>query len=130
MSFQLALHESVLNQLAQFAVSHPEASSSLQTQLMKVAADPLNSGSPMRRIANPALVGKVYKIWVRGRRGFRLAYFVDQDRAIACPFFVSMDPRADFDWDSVDWQSLIEPIRLDLLAGNDEAFTRYSPPTG
>ena len=127
MSFRLALHESILDQLAEFAASHPDSSSSLQTQLMKVAADPFNAGSPMRRLANPSLAGRVYKIWVKGRRGHRLAYFVDMEENVVCPFFVSMDPRADFDWDSVDWQSSIDPIRNDLLAGNEEAFSIFDP---
>ena len=130
MNFRLALHESVIDQLAEFAASNPGASASLQTQLMKIAADPFGSGTLMHRIENPSLAGKVYKVWVRGRRGFRLAYFVDHDHKVTCPFFVSLDPRTDFDWDSVDWQSFIEPIRLDLLAGNDGAFTHFSPPPG
>ena len=131
MEFRVLLHETIRAELVEFAASKNEAVvRSLNTQLNKIRASPLTAGSPMRRIIHPSLSGKIYKLWVGGPQGFRLTYFVDQDKKVACPFFISSVPRKDLDWDSVDWQSRADPIHNDLICGNTNAFEVFGPRGG
>jgi len=89
----------------------------------------------MRHIQIPALQGRVLKVHVGGPSGFRLAYFVhvippsppsDDETVLACPFFLSNEPRSRFDWDDFDWQGACQTVYDALMAGDDTAFIRWA----
>ena len=107
------VHEAFREQYVDFILHHSEASDSLITQLRKSRDNPA-SGSPLRRIANPALQGKLFKIWIKGPGGFRYVYLYEASASAVLPVFLSPVSRAKFDWDTAPWSEIAERIVADL----------------
>jgi hypothetical protein len=116
------VHDTFIERYICFQAEHPDAASSLQTQLKKSKEAP-TSGSPLRRISVPSLQGKLYKLWVGGGSGFRYVYYYHPGKSVVLPIFLSNEPRADFDWDTAPFQHIGERIVSDLLCGNFDKFT-------
>lgn len=116
------VHETFIEQFVSFQAQHPGAAKSLQTQLKK-SKDAPTSGSPLRRIPIKALQGKLRKLWVSGRSGFRYVYYYHPGKSVVLPIFLSNEPRDDFDWDTAPFQEIAERIVSDLACANFDKFT-------
>jgi hypothetical protein len=109
-----------------FAECHSDSLDSLLTQLKK-SRDVPTSGKPLHDIANPKLRGRLRRIWV-GRSGFRYVYFYDSKKSIVLPVFISMTPRAKFDWTSAPFEEIADRIVADLQAGREDHFKYFQLP--
>lgn len=77
----------------------------------------------MRDIPIKKLQGRIYRLHIRGRRGFRFIYLVDQSKQIVMGIFVSTEIKAKFDYEKVPWDEYAAEIYEDLVNGNMENFT-------
>lgn len=123
---KLLLHDIFLNQYTDAIAAIPKIEKPLIKQLEKIKADPVGAGEPMRDIPLTILQGKIFRVWVGGRTGYRLIYIYDPDSDIALPVFVSTQPKARFDYEDVPWREIAEEIYQDLVQGNDEKFTEIT----
>ena len=60
----------------------------VDTQLQVIASDPANAGAP-RKFQPPDLAGKVKKLWVGGRKGYRMFMKTDHDKRVVNVVFVT-----------------------------------------
>ena len=77
----------------------------------------------MHAIPIKKLQGRIYRLHVRGRRGFRFIYLVDHRQQIVMGIFVSSELKAKFDYEKVPWEEYAAEIYKDLIEGNTEKFT-------
>lgn len=71
------------------------------------------------------LQGRIYRLHVRGRRGFRFIYLVDRNQQVVLGVFVSLEVKAKFDYEKVPWEEYASEIYEDLVSGNTEKFTEF-----
>ena len=120
--FHLVAHKATfLADVTNFQRNHPEAWGSFATQCAKACNDPYNTGGRLQGLP-PHLAGKVRKVWVKGRRGFRFIYFLDADRELIVGVTLSSESRGSFDYDDPVWMDRAELIYQDLVEGRAEAF--------
>ena len=98
-----------------------DAWTAVVTACKKIAADPFNAGGRLQGLKEP-LAGNVLKVWVKGRRGYRLIYLVNQQKKIVMGIYLSTDERANFDYSDLDWQDYAQEIYTDLVNGNEDMF--------
>jgi len=119
---ELLLHDIFLELYLEAITSIPEIQQPLNKQLEKIKADPVRSGAMMRDIPLAILQGKIFRVWVGGRKGFRLIYFYDSACDVALPIFVSTEPREYFDYERMPWREMADEIYQDFVEGNDKKF--------
>ncbi len=79
----------------------------------------------MHDIPIKKLQGCIYRLHVRGRKGFRFIYLVDHRKQIVMGIFVSSEVKAKFDYEKVPWEEYAAEIYEDLVKGNMEKFTEF-----
>jgi len=124
-SFNFLVHKLFKTQLENFEESHPQAYKSLLKQLQKAQADPYRAGEMMRSLPQH-LQGKLFRLRVRGRRGFRYIYMVNREQSCVFGIFVSPEQRSKFDYNKFPWMEIAEEIHQDLTSGNREKFQVWS----
>jgi len=82
----------------------------------------------MHDIPIKKLQGRIYRLHVRGRRGFRFIYLVDHKQQIVMGIFVSSEVKAKFDYEKVPWDEYAAEIYGDLVSGNMEEFMEFKFP--
>ena len=80
----------------------------------------------MRDIPIKKLQGLIYRLHVKGRRGFRFIYLVYPSHGIVMGVFVSPEVKAKFDYESVPWLEYATEIYEDLVEGHMEKFTEFT----
>jgi len=111
--------------LDRFVEKNLDAWPSLLTQIRKARNDPFRAGKAMRDIPIKKLQGRIYRLHVKGRRGFRFIYLVDHRQQIVMGIFVSSEVKAKFDYEKVPWEEYAAEIYEDLVSGNMEKFTEF-----
>lgn len=133
---RVVAHQSFLEQYAEIVQRYPAIKKSLDKQLEKAGASPFTAGEMMRNISHEQLRGKVYKAWVHGQgmpkhKGHRLLFFVHNkdrnDEGTVLPFFISPEPRPEFDYEKFPWQSHAESIYTALVENRQEEFAIFEP---
>ncbi len=119
--YKFVIHESFQLQLDEFMEKRLDAWTAVVTACKKIAADPFNAGGRLQGLKEP-LAGNVLKVWVKGRRGYRLIYLVNQQKKIVMGIYLSTDERANFDYSDLDWQDYAQEIYTDLVNGNEDMF--------
>ncbi len=79
----------------------------------------------MHDIPIKKLQGRIYRLHVKGRKGFRFIYLVDHSRQIVMGVFVSTEVKAKFDYEKVPWEEYAAEIYEDLVNGNMEKFREF-----
>jgi len=79
----------------------------------------------MHDIPIKKLQGRIYRLHVKGRRGFRFIYLVDRNQQVVLGVFVSLEVKAKFDYEKVPWEEYASEIYEDLVSGNTEKFTEF-----
>lgn len=79
----------------------------------------------MHDIPIKKLQGCIYRLHVKGRRGFRFIYLVNHSQRIVMGVFVSPEVKAKFDYESVPWMEYATEIYEDLVKGHTEKFTEF-----
>ncbi len=69
------------------------------------------------------VAGRVYKIWVGGRSGYRLIYLVHAPARIVVGLFFSGVTRSSFDYDDVDFLTPAMAAASDLEHQRLDRFT-------
>lgn len=134
MTYELLAHESFQEQFAQFQVDCAGFGDDLIYQLKVIQANPFAQDSrTMHEISDPDLVQKVLRRWVGGPDDYRLIFVVERQKQIALPAFVSLVPKAQFDyataqWKGSSWLALCQQVAADLAAGNTQQFRRLRLP--
>ncbi len=123
-SFRFLAHKEFISQIEDFEKSHPEAYRSLRKQLQKSQADPYGAGQMMRNLPQH-LQGKLFRLRVRGRRGFRYIYMVNREKSCVFGIFVSPEQRSKFDYNKFPWLEIAEQIHEDLISGNMNSFQEW-----
>jgi len=68
------------------------------------------------------LQGKLFRLPVRGKKGFRYIYMVNRELSCVLGVFISPTTRSKFDYSKYPWQKLAEQIHQDLVSGNMHKF--------
>lgn len=128
----LVAHDAFMEQYRQVTEKYPSIKKSLDKQLEKAAADPFNAGEQLRLISDPNLQQKLLKVWVRGEnlpknKGHRLLYLVLKEKQVVLPFFISPEPRDDFDYGDYDWEALAKQIHTDLMEKRLNKLRQFEP---
>ena len=121
------LHKRLQRQIEGLTEKQRQLTGAFTTAFRKLTADPLNAGEPIKGVVQPGLAGRVRKLHVGGRRGYRLLYFVpEQPPALAfcpvIPLFISDVPRGRFDYGSIDPNAIGQDILDDFRSGNYGSF--------
>jgi hypothetical protein len=103
----------------------------LGTALEKIAADPHGAGRVLQGLKVPSRVGQVRRVWVKGRTGYRLIYYVPQVAEDVgfqpvIPLFLSEETRGSFDWDNIDPNEVGHDIVADFCAKRYERFRSFT----
>lgn len=128
-SFRFLAHKEFISQIEDFEKSHPEAYKSLRKQLQKSQADPYRAGEMMRDLPQH-LQGKLFRLWVRGRRGFRYIYMVNREQSLVLGIFVSPEQRSKFAYSRFPWSEIAEQIHQDFTSGNIDKFQEWQFQSG
>lgn len=123
-SFKFLVHKLFKTHLENFEESYPEAYRSLLKQLQKSQADPYRAGEMMRNLPQH-LQGKLFRLHVRGRRGFRYIYMVNREKACVFGTFVSPEQRSKFDYNKFPWLEIAQQIHQDFISGNIDKFEEW-----
>lgn len=124
--FRFLVHRCFQEQLDKFVEINLDAWSSLKTQMKKAKSDPFRAGKAMRDIPISRLQGRIYRLHVRGPGGFRFIYLVDNSRKLVMGIFVSLEVKANFDYEKVPWEEYASEIYEDIVNGNIEKFTEFT----
>jgi mRNA-degrading endonuclease RelE of RelBE toxin-antitoxin system len=121
-SFRFLVHTCFQEQLDRFAEDNIDAWSSLLTQIKKARSDPFRAGKAMHDILIKKLQGRIYRLHVKGPRGFRFIYLVAPQQHIVMGVFVSSEVKAKFDYSKVPWEEYATKIYEDLINNNMDNF--------
>jgi len=126
-SFSLLIHVRIEAQIRSFVEQLPKSEkdqivTQIHTAFQKLKSDPTGSQNVLfHENRNPALVGKVRKMYVGGNEGYRLMNLVLTDKAVILPFYMSDVKRSLFNYGSVNWD-IANEIQSDFLSGNIKKF--------
>jgi len=120
-SFKFLVHKLFKTQLENFEESYPEAYRSLLKQLQKSQAAPYRAGEMMRNLPQH-LQGKLFRLWVKGKKGFRYIYMVSKEQSLVLGIFVSPVHRSKFDYAKFPWLEIAGQIHEDLMSGDVHNF--------
>jgi hypothetical protein len=95
---------------------------SLITQVRKCRSNPLFAGGRIQGVSG----SPVFKLYVGGRKGYRLIYLVLNSKRAVLPIFLSNVRRAKFNYALVDWGELTREIR-DCFSSNPNEFSDWNP---
>ena len=98
------------------------------SQIKKAQNDPFKAGKTMHDVPIKKLQGRIYRLHVKGRRGFRFIYLVDRRRQIVMGIFVSTEVKSKFDYEQVPWEEYAAEIYEDLVNGKIENFNELVLP--
>jgi len=79
----------------------------------------------MRDIPIKKLQGRIYRLHVKGRRGFRFIYLVEHKQKLVMGVFVSSEIKAKFDYSTVPWLEYATAIYEDIVNRKYENFTEF-----
>jgi hypothetical protein len=79
----------------------------------------------MRDIPIRKLQGCIYRLHVKGRRGFRFIYLVEHNQQLVMGVFVSSEVKANFDYNSVPWLEYATEIYEDLVNQKYKNFKEF-----
>ncbi len=128
--FRTLLHQRIRDQLKALCRDHPQLASGLKAAARKLTEDPRGYGDAIRYLKDTHLQGNIFRLWVAGRRGRRLFYFVtpaETSVKLVVPLFLSPVPRSQFDYDNVDPDAIGADIVADYRAQNLDAFGLLDP---
>ena len=80
----------------------------------------------MHSIPGQELQGKLYRLWIRGGKGYRFVYYFSTELEIVLPIWISPVPKGRLDYEKADWLERAEQYSNDLLQGNMEQFENWS----
>ena len=107
-SYRLLAHEEFLQQRSEFKARNPAADGrALDTVLRTIAINPESAGSRrLHDLSDHSLRGRLYRIWVRGRQGYRLVYLTaraqgSDEEVLVLPLYVTMEKRKGIDWGEI-----------------------------
>ena len=126
---RLLVHCSLLEALGP-ALEGDDHAKPLRKALEKISADPRGAGRILQGLKLPSRIGQVRRVWVKGRGGYRLIYYVpDSQDALefqpVIPLFVSEVTRGNFDWDDIDPNTVGQDVEEDFCARNYDRFRVY-----
>lgn len=101
----------------------------LNKQIEKACADPFRAGEPMRHLP-PHLQGYLYKLRIRGPRGFRMIYFIHREKSIVLGTYISQIKRKNFNYNKAPWLESANEIYDDYTTGNISKFKLIDPQEG
>ena len=127
MNFDLMAHDDFLQQMEEFMDTQPGALNSFWVQCKKACSDPFNSGGPLQGLPK-GLSGRVKKLWAKGRKGFRFIFIVHASQKIILGVMITMESRANFDYDDPEWIERAIAIHDDFSNGRTEKFHRLVVP--
>ena len=119
--YSFLVHKSFKNQLSSVLAKHPSYRKKIQTQLEKSRVNPTGAGNWMSRLPDH-LDGKIYKIWVGGKKGLRYIYYHDSSSRFVCPVFISNDIRPNFRYEDHPWVERAKEIHDALTDGSNKEF--------
>jgi len=117
-SFNLLIPKSFEEQCIQAIKQYPTSKKQkiikqIDTALAKIRSDPC-SGKMMREIANPRLRGAIRRIYVGGNEGHRLIYIYLPKKPYIIPVFLSLEIRANLNYNKVSWKEIANDIYEDF----------------
>lgn len=71
------------------------------------------------------LQGCIYRLHVKGRRGFRFIYLIYHPQQLVMGVFVSSEIKAKFDYNSVPWLEYATEIYKDIVNRKYENFKEF-----
>lgn len=80
----------------------------------------------MAQIPVEELRGKLYRLYVGGRRGYRFVYFFSERHGIVLPAWISPVRRSQLDYDKADWLDYALDYSSDLAQGNIDKFEDWT----
>lgn len=122
----LLVHCSLAGTLAP-ALEGDNRAKPLAKALEKIGSDPRGVGRVLQGLKSPSRIGQVRRVWVKGRCGYRLIYYVPNDVVAlrlqpVIPLFLSEVTRGNFDWDDIDPNAIGRDIEEDFCA---RAYDRF-----
>lgn len=127
--YRFLVHDVFQKQLDDFLEANQEAWSSLLTQIKKTIDNPLSAGRMMHDVPAKKLQGKIHRLHVKGRRGFRFIYIVEPRSSVVVGVFVSTERRSKFDYSDVPWERIASDIYEDLTQSKWERFREFVVPS-
>lgn len=129
-SFNLLIHKSFKEQSIQVIKQYPKSKKQkiikqINTALTKIISDPC-SGKMMSKIANPRLRGAVRRIYVGGNEGHRLIYIYLAKKYYIIPVFLSLEIRANLNYNKVAWKEIANDIYEDFTKKRYENFINWN----
>lgn len=104
LSYEVLAHETFMDQVLQFQQNCGAYYDDLVHELKVIQSNPFATGSrTMHDIGDRELMQKILRRHVGGRGGHRLIFAVERQKQIALPAFVSMVPKARFDYATARW---------------------------
>lgn len=128
-SYRLLVHDTFAAQYVALKKSDPQVASSLLSKLRVIGTNPRAGGATaLSAVADPALAGKIYRVWVRGNNGHRLVYLATEsgvpDLTVVCPLLVTAGRKSSWDYDSIAMED-VSPIADAVAAGRWSEFRTF-----
>lgn len=119
-SYKFLSHELFQKNINKFRNENPKSEKALFIALEKARSNPF-AGKPLHTLPRD-LQQKVFRLWVGGRSGFRLIYYVNREKAYVMGIYLSTVGRSKFDWEKSPWLEITQKILKDYSAGRYEKF--------
>ncbi len=119
-SYKFLAHKLFQENINQFRNANPRSEKALLVVLERARSNPF-SGKPLRTLPKD-LQQKVFRLWIGGRSGFRLVYYVDREKGYIMGIYLSTVVRSKFDWEKSPWLKITWRILRDYSAGRYEKF--------
>ena len=97
-NYNLARHPSFDKIIQEIGKNNEKAEKTIATAIEKLLTEPYKVGKPLKG-APPDLQGKIWRIWVGGKKGFRIFYSIDKKKKTVVLLDIQL--RADIDYDSL-----------------------------
>jgi len=120
------VHAEFRRQHEEILQSNPQLRKPLYTQYRKALADPVRAGKAMHSIPGEELRGKLHRLWIGGKKGYRLVYYFSTELDIILPAWISPVPRTHLDYEKADWLDCADQYCSDLLEGNMDQFEDWT----
>jgi len=133
MPSELLLHHRLEAELSGLWNQDKRWRGAVDAAIKKLLSDPHGAGRPLKGLADHELQGRIHRLHVGGRRGYRLFYWLpipkpNSELTLVIPAYLSENPRSGFDYDRIDLDEAGMDVVRDYREGRFDCFKRFRNP--
>lgn len=126
--YRFLCHSIFENNLKEFQeIASKSDLKSLNKQIEKCIADPLQAGKRIHPGGIDLNGGFVYRLEINGRDGYRLIYYANPKLKVVLGIYISTVPRKKFNYGKIEWESLAANLISDYISNKADSFSFFEP---